>query len=101
MTPNTPEEHRESIIEHFVRRFRDKYDAGQSEHGGQLWLKPVHALAVDETLDFIAYQFTQEFQRQKAVALLEQYLAGNGSAPPPEIKEALMWLKGDFGTEGS
>lgn len=59
-------EHRERILAMFTAEFRKKYDAGQKEHGGQLWKdRDVFEEAVSEVIDLVAYLYTyREFQRK-------------------------------------
>lgn len=50
----------------------EKYNAGQKEHGGKLWCKPLLNAMLDEALDFSVYVQTHMQQMQA----LEEYLAG-------------------------
>ena len=40
----------------------DKYRAGQTEHGGDLWTKPQSDNIVDEAVDLVAYSLTMREQ---------------------------------------
>lgn len=61
----TPEQiaHRDRVIARFTAQFSKKYEAGQKEHGGDMWKKPgMLAHAIEEVIDLVAYLFTLEDQ---------------------------------------
>ena len=70
--------HVERIIEDFAEAVYKKYAAGQKEHGGDLWLKPIVPQAImEEALDMVVYAST----------LLEQLRMRNvvlGDFEPPK-----------------
>jgi hypothetical protein len=60
------EAHRERIIAAFTKDFRAKYDAGQREHGGNLWENP--ALldeSIKEAIDLVCYLYSLREQLAK------------------------------------
>ena len=62
--------HLSRIINQFTRDVSEKYDAGQREHGGNLWEKPgmiEHAL--EEAIDMVVYLYTLKEQRDRGMKL--------------------------------
>jgi hypothetical protein len=51
----TPEQHLSEIQRWFTQKHGQKYRAGQREHGGRLFRKPVMDFLVEEVLDFCSY----------------------------------------------
>lgn len=66
-------------LEELLRTFRDlasaKYKAGQREHGGNLWDKPVLPMLIEECLDLPIYALTLQNQIKTAIELLELGMA--------------------------
>jgi hypothetical protein len=62
----TPEQdaHLDSLVEQVSADIRAKYEAGQQEHGGNLWEKPgMLEAAIAEVLDLAVYLYTLRSQR--------------------------------------
>lgn len=60
------EQHLERILSRFVADCRAKYEAGQIEHGGELWKKPgILENAIEEAIDLIVYLYTLREQRDR------------------------------------
>lgn len=57
--------HRDGLAREFLNEFPAKYNAGQREHGGELWRKPLAGEMVKEALDFYAYAKTIEQQHRE------------------------------------
>ena len=67
----TPKEHISEIISDNATKLLDKYQKGQIEHGGNLWLKPgVLKMLEQEILDATTYQHTLRHQIQSALDYL-------------------------------
>ena len=61
------EAHVKRILDQFGRDLHAKYEAGQKEHGGNLWEKPgMLAHAIAEAIDLVVYLYT--LQEQEALA---------------------------------
>jgi len=60
----TSQQHRDEVLERFRSRASAKYDAGQAEHGGRLWRKPVLHMLRDEISDLPFYYDVLEEQQQ-------------------------------------
>jgi hypothetical protein len=61
------EAHLTRILSEFNADARAKYEAGQEEHGGNLWEKPgmiEHALA--EAIDLVVYLYTLRDQQRRS-----------------------------------
>ena len=54
--------HMASVLESFVRDASRKYRAGQAEHGGNLWQRPVWADVLSEVQDLVFYTYTHKLQ---------------------------------------
>ena len=54
----TPLSHAEDILNTFFIDAKAKYLAGQAEHGGRLWRKPVLPMLYQEVLDLPIYLLT-------------------------------------------
>ena len=61
MTPEQ-ESHLSSIRLSFGVALDDKYRAGQTEHGGDLWTKPQADNIIEEAVDMVAYSLTLRAQ---------------------------------------
>lgn len=56
--------HLARILDQFSRDATAKYEAGQREHGGNLWLKPgMLEAALEEAIDLVMYLYTLREQR--------------------------------------
>jgi hypothetical protein len=64
-------QHIDAIVASFDREVRAKYEAGQREHGGNIWTKPgMLRHAKEEVLDLWVYLETLERQlREKGITL--------------------------------
>jgi len=56
------EKHLQGILADLVRDVSAKYRAGQEQHGGALWRRPVWKDAWDEILDLCTYVHTLKMQ---------------------------------------
>ena len=54
--------HLASVLESFVRDASRKYRAGQAEHGGNLWQRPVWSDVLSEVQDLVFYTYTHKLQ---------------------------------------
>ena len=62
--------HLARIIAHFEADVAAKYEAGQAEHGGNLWEKPgMIEHAIEEVLDLAVYLYTLREQRDRGMKL--------------------------------
>ena len=69
MTPEH-EQHLQRILSRFTSDCRAKYEAGQVEHGGELWAKPgMLEHAIEESIDLVVYLYTLLEQRENGRAL--------------------------------
>jgi hypothetical protein len=67
----SPDHHRDELVKRFHEEYREKYDAGQAEHGGNLWEKAnMVNRAKEEILDQWSYVCALEDQIREAVFLL-------------------------------
>lgn len=58
------EAHLGRILDRFNADTRAKYEAGQAEHGGNLWEKPgMLEQAIAEAIDMVVYLYTLQEQR--------------------------------------
>ena len=58
------EAHLTRIVGQVTHDIREKYERGQAEHGGNLWLKPgMLDKAIEEVLDLAVYLYTMREQR--------------------------------------
>ena len=71
MTYPSPESHRDAAIARFAERSSKKYDAGQAEHGGRFWRKPVLRYMQDEIVDLVFYYDVLAEQHEVALKYLE------------------------------
>lgn len=63
------EAHLQRILTTFTADARAKYEAGQSEHGGELWEKDgMLEHAIEEAIDLVVYLYTLREQRAKGKA---------------------------------
>ncbi len=61
------EAHLSRITTQFTADLRAKYEAGQQEHGGNLWEKPgMLENAIAEAIDLVTYLYTLRDQRDRA-----------------------------------
>lgn len=71
----TPLAHAEDILNTFFIDAKNKYLAGQIEHGGRLWRKPVLPMLYAEVLDLPIYLLTLMDQVGEARKLLSIAMA--------------------------
>jgi len=94
----TPRQHREHLIDTFTEAYREKYDKGQQEHGGQLWKKDTTGFMLEEVLDFWSYAKVATDQRDEAIAILEVVMRGSNRTEPAAlfvlVQRALDILRG-------
>jgi len=69
-TPFNALDHEEEISRWFTGLMRDKYRAGQDEHGGKLWRKPMLKHMTEEVIDLVVYMQTHTQQQHQLTALL-------------------------------
>ena len=61
--------HLDAILVRLTTQLSDKYQRGQEEHGGNLWLKSgLLNFAIEEVLDLVVYLFTLDDQLQGLLA---------------------------------
>ena len=61
------EAHLRRILTQFNADARAKYEAGQAEHGGNLWERPgMLEHAIEEAIDQVIYLYTLREQRDRA-----------------------------------
>lgn len=72
----SPEEHAEKVVADFSFDAIKKYQAGQEEHGGRLWRKPVLEFAWEEVLDLPVYMHTLRHQHHKMKEICAEGLSG-------------------------
>lgn len=70
----TPDQHINQILTRAAWDAKEKYKAGQEEHGGKLWRKPIMEYIGDEIIDMVIYWYT----------FREQW---------NEIRDELSWLE--------
>lgn len=59
--------HVDRILSKFNADLLAKYEAGQVEHGGNLWEKPgILDHAIEEAIDLVVYLYTLKEQLEKA-----------------------------------
>ena len=73
--------HEEEIADWFAKAMSKKYRAGQDEHGGKLWRKPMLKNMQDEVVDLVVYFHTHNMQQLKLTSILYQLRAGLVSVP--------------------
>ena len=62
------EAHVSRILNRFNADLRAKYEAGQAEHGGNIWEKPgMLEHAVEEVIDLVVYLYTLKEQRERGI----------------------------------
>lgn len=62
--------HLARILDNFSADARAKYEAGQQEHGGNLWEKPgMIENAIAEAIDQVIYLYTLKEQRDRGMKL--------------------------------
>ncbi len=67
--------HMRSCIVEFGEKMHDKYIAGQQQHGGNLWLKPLTSEILEEVVDLAHYVTTKRQQEEVLRTLVEAALA--------------------------
>lgn len=60
--------HLQRILDRFNKDTAAKYEAGQQEHGGNIWEKPgMLEHAIEETIDLVVYLYTLLEQRERGI----------------------------------
>ena len=93
---DTPEDHKNALIDDFTDKWIAKYDKGQKEHGGRLWRKNCRSMLEEEVLDFVSYVGVMLPQLDEVENLLEQALYQINRDPGiarDKIKAALNVLR--------
>lgn len=71
------EKQREHILD-IIKKFTDdaskKYEAGQIQHGGNLWQKNVWRLFMEENIDNVVYGYTLISQIEKLLTVCQELL---------------------------
>jgi len=67
--------HISAIIGTASNLLHSKYEAGQKEHGGELWKKPIHQMLLEEQLDSLIYSITLNEQHMEAKSLSRRVFA--------------------------
>jgi hypothetical protein len=58
------------ILNNVNRDLAEKYEAGQREHGGNIWEKPgMLEHAIEEAIDMVVYLYTLREQRDNGMKL--------------------------------
>lgn len=73
-TPQSPQEHAAQIASRFCMDHREKYQKGQTEHGGLLHKKRVIEKLWEEVLDFVSYSDVIMRQWQQIDTITEKAL---------------------------
>jgi hypothetical protein len=81
-------QHLEEIKSAFCHAVDAKYKAGQIEHGGNLWEKPVDLEIWAEAIDFVAYCHVMRSQVSKVRVLAAHAI--NGQADPVETLHSIL-----------
>ena len=86
----TPIEHAQKICAWFIQHAITKYMAGQEEHGGRLWRKPVWKYLRDEIIDMPIYFQVMEEQQTRIEILLGDALSkmSDGYSGESDVKAA-------------
>jgi len=66
----TAKKHEQEIIDEVSTDISQKYRAGQKEHGGRLWRKPMVSHMVEEVNDLVVYLYTHRKQQLLLIGLL-------------------------------
>ena len=66
------EKHISIVLNNFSRVWTEKYLAGQKEHSGKLWRKPVFAFLVEEVVDLVSYVWVLAPQLARVEELLSE-----------------------------
>ena len=75
--------HLERIVSQVSADIRAKYEKGQREHGGNLWLKPrMLENAIEEVLDLCVYLYTLREQ-------IESTTKSSSARSEPPVRDAL------------
>jgi len=70
----TAEMHEQDLAGWFTGLMSSKYRAGQEEHGGRLWRKPMVNHMIEEIVDLAVYMGTHRVQMLKVKGLLFEAL---------------------------
>lgn len=97
MTPSQ-EEHLGLLKSKIQMDLDEKYRAGQKEHGGCLWNRPVVKDLKSEVVDLVAYTYTLEMNLREATMLLDKIAANCKTMTPLEVltdvRQALRLING-------
>ena len=66
----TPADHAAAVIQRVGYAIDEKYRAGQAEHGGRLWRKPVRRMLGQEITDLLVYHDVQLEQDARLLELM-------------------------------
>lgn len=70
----TAEKHEVEIIDWIGTTISSKYRAGQKEHGGRLWRKPMLGHMIEEITDLVVYMATHRGHFLRVLGLLYEAL---------------------------
>ena len=94
----TPLSHAEDILSTFTVDAKAKYLAGQAEHGGRLWRKPVLPMLYQEVLDLPIYLLTHMGQMARVRELVwSAFLESGTTASEKALLRVVNLL--DYGNE--
>lgn len=85
----TPEQHVEEILAEVRHDVRTKYKAGQEEHGGKLWRKPIMNYMGEEITDLVVYWYTfrdQWYSLRRHLLQLEEAIGFNTEIVPDWVQ---------------
>ena len=74
--PSDASEHIEQIVDDVSSDVETKYMAGQDEHGGKLWRKPVLDFMGEEVTDMNVYFHVLKYQNHKMKLIAQEGLQG-------------------------
>jgi len=83
------EKHLSQVKEWFLQQVDAKYRRGQAEHGGNLWLKPVLPMLVEEVIDLSVYVQTLQLQVLHAHNDLQNAIASKDWTAVAEVLSRL------------
>lgn len=78
--PRNANNHIDQIAADTIHAVEDKYLAGQKEHGGKLWRKPVVDFMGEEVTDMIVYFHVLKHQHHKMKQIAAHGLNGGDAA---------------------
>ena len=86
----TPQDHINDILYYLDIDARQKYNAGQTEHGGKLWNKPIMDYLGEEIIDLVIYWYTFKEQwkiLKRMVLKLEDDMIARPETPPVLVRQ--------------